>query len=70
LVCRLHQASQRKKVYARLVEKGIETFLPLQKRLKQWSDRKKLVDEPLFRSYIFVRIGQRNTTMCSTPWVL
>jgi len=48
-----------KKVYARLVEKGIETFLPLQKRFKQWSDRKKLVDEPLFRSYIFVRIGQK-----------
>ncbi|MBC7126259.1 MAG: UpxY family transcription antiterminator [Bacteroidales bacterium] len=45
-----------KKVYARLVEKGIETFLPLQKKLKQWSDRKKLVDEPLFRSYIFVHI--------------
>lgn len=48
-----------KKVYARLVEKGIETFLPLQKKLKQWSDRKKMVDEPLFRSYIFVHIGQK-----------
>lgn len=45
-----------KKVFERLVEKGIETFLPLQKRLKQWSDRKKMVDEPLFRSYIFVHI--------------
>lgn len=48
-----------KKVYARLVEKGIETFLPLQRKLKQWSDRKKLVDEPLFRSYIFVRIDSK-----------
>lgn len=48
-----------KKVYARLVEKGIETFLPLQKKLKQWSDRKKMVEEPLFRSYIFVHIGQK-----------
>ncbi len=45
-----------KKVYSRLVEKGIETFLPLQKILKQWSDRKKMVEEPLFRSYIFVHI--------------
>ncbi|QKG81008.1 UpxY family transcription antiterminator [Tenuifilum thalassicum] len=45
-----------KKVYTRLVEKGIETFLPLQKRLKHWSDRKKWVEEPLFRSYIFVRV--------------
>lgn len=48
-----------KKVYTRLVEAGIETFLPLQKRLKQWSDRKKMVEEPLFNSYIFVRITQR-----------
>jgi transcription antitermination factor NusG len=49
-----------KKVYTRLTEKGIETFLPLQKRLKQWSDRKKIVEEPLFNSYIFVRIEQKD----------
>ena len=45
-----------KKVYDRLVAAGIETYLPLQRRLKQWSDRKKMVEEPLFRSYIFVKI--------------
>jgi transcription antitermination factor NusG len=45
-----------KRVYERLVETGIDTFLPLMKVLKQWSDRKKWVEEPLFRSYIFVRI--------------
>ena len=33
-----------------------EFYLPLEKRLKQWSDRKKWVEEPLFRSYIFVHI--------------
>lgn len=49
-----------KKVYARLEEKGIETFLPLQKRMKQWSDRKKMVEEPLFRSYIFVHIETKD----------
>lgn len=47
-----------KKVNARLAEAGIETFLPLLKILKQWSDRKKWVEEPLFRSYLFVRISQ------------
>lgn len=36
--------------------KGIETYLPLQRKLKQWSDRKKWVEEPLITSYIFVRI--------------
>lgn len=49
-----------KKVYERLVATGIETYLPLQHRLKQWSDRKKIVEEPLFRSYIFVRITQKD----------
>jgi transcription antitermination factor NusG len=45
-----------KKAHADLLEKGIEAYLPLQRTLKQWSDRKKWVEEPLFRSYIFVRI--------------
>ena len=39
-------------------EAGIDTFLPLMKVMKQWSDRKKWVEEPLFRSYLFVRIKQ------------
>ena len=39
-------------------EGGIDTFLPLIKVLKQWSDRKKWVEEPLFRSYLFVYINQ------------
>ena len=45
-----------KKAYAELVKKGIDAYLPLQRNLKQWSDRKKWVEEPLFRSYIFVNI--------------
>jgi len=36
----------------------IESYLPLQKKLKQWSDREKWVEEPLFRSYIFVKIDK------------
>lgn len=45
-----------KKVASELSRFGIEHYLPLQKVLKQWSDRKKWVEEPLFRSYVFVRI--------------
>ncbi len=41
-----------------LQKTGIETYLPLVKTLKQWSDRKKWVEEPLFRSYVFVHIAQ------------
>lgn len=43
-----------KKVNTRLQEKGITTYLPLVKILKQWSDRKKWVEEPAFKSYIFI----------------
>ena len=47
-----------KKAYAELVRKGIDAYLPMSRNLKQWSDRKKWVEEPLFRSYIFVNIPQ------------
>ncbi len=45
-----------KKIYDNLIEQRIDAFLPLQKTLKQWSDRKKWVEEPIFRSYLFVNI--------------
>ena len=47
-----------KKAYAELVKKGIDAYLPMQRALKHWSDRKKWVEEPLFRSYIFVNITE------------
>jgi transcriptional antiterminator RfaH len=47
-----------KKAYAELVKKGITAYLPLMRTLRQWSDRKKWIDEPLFRSYIFVHIPE------------
>jgi len=49
-----------KLVYQRLVEAGIETFLPLQKTYRMWSDRKKLVEKPLLSSYIFVKTNSKN----------
>ncbi len=48
-----------KKVAAQLQNAGIETYLPLITRLKQWSDRKKRVEEPLFRSYVFVHVSSK-----------
>ena len=46
-----------KKVAARLEDKGIESFLPLHTVLRQWSDRRKKVEEPLFNCYVFVHIN-------------
>ena len=45
-----------KKVSSELEKHGIDHYLPLIKILKQWSDRKKWVHEPLFKSYIFVYV--------------
>ncbi len=44
-----------KKVNALLIEHEFETFLPLIKTLRAWSDRKKKVEIPLIPSYIFVK---------------
>lgn len=48
-----------KKTYDALIRKGIISYLPLRKTLKQWSDRKKIVEEPLIKSYIFVYISSK-----------
>jgi len=45
-----------KKVYADLTAQGIECFLPVQKQLRQWKDRKKWVEMPLMPGYCFVYI--------------
>ena len=44
-----------KKVFERLSDLGIDVYCPCQRTLKKWSDRKKWVNEPVFKSYIFVK---------------
>ena len=51
-----------KKVNRVLDQKGIECWCPLRKSERQWSDRKKIVEEPLFTSYVFVRITESEKT--------
>lgn len=45
-----------KKIYLELLKQNFEAYLPLQKVLRQWKDRKKMVEVPLFSSYIFVKV--------------
>ena len=47
-----------KKVSRVLERKGVECWCPLKKTERQWSDRKKVIEEPLFTSYVFVRINE------------
>ena len=48
-----------KKAESELQAKEIECFLPLQRKLQQWSDRKKWVEVPLIPGYIFVKISSK-----------
>jgi transcription antitermination factor NusG len=45
-----------KKVAARLEEAGYKVYCPLQKVVRKWSDRTKVVEEPLFKGYLFIQI--------------
>jgi transcriptional antiterminator RfaH len=49
-----------KQVFERLTEAEVETFLPMQKTYRTWSDRKKMIEKPLLSSYIFVKINDHN----------
>ena len=51
-----------KKAYQALLDKNIEAYLPLHRQLKQWSDRKKWIEEPLLKSYLFVCIQPAQQT--------
>ena len=50
------QPRKEKVVDRELTKRGYESYLPLRKELHQWKDRKKMVECPLFNSYVFVRI--------------
>lgn len=64
------KSRQEKKVRDLLLKGGFEVFLPMQKVMRQWSDRRKKVDVPLFNSYIFVKDQEfRITDILQTPGV-
>ena len=47
-----------KKVDELLMQKGFESWCPVQKQERQWSDRKKIIETPLFRSYVFIKASK------------
>ena len=60
-----------KQVNTRLDETGVETYLPLQKTYRQWSDRRKLVEKPLLSSYVFVKVVPKDFPIVyKTPGVV
>lgn len=50
------QSNREKRVFERLTTLGIESFLPLQEEIHQWSDRRKKVQRLIIPMCIFVRV--------------
>ena len=60
-----------KKVAERLRSKNCQVFAPMETKIKQWSDRKKKVEEPFFKSYVFVQFDEANKyEILNTPGVV
>ncbi|TAE28686.1 MAG: UpxY family transcription antiterminator [Cytophagales bacterium] len=54
----LYTKSRNEKLVAeKLRQRGIEVYCPLHKTRRKWSDRYKIIEEPLFRSYCFVQLA-------------
>ena len=49
-------ARHEKVVDQELRDLGITSFLPLAKQVRQWSDRRKVVEFPVFGCYVFVKV--------------
>ncbi|HEX4487765.1 MAG TPA: UpxY family transcription antiterminator [Terriglobales bacterium] len=67
------RARHEKRVAERLQELGFTIFLPLVKETRRWSDRKKVVELPLFGCYVFVKFAasnQKRLRVCQTDGVL
>ena len=59
------------KVAEDLRASNIEVYCPMRREVRQWSDRKKKVQTPLFPTYIFVRLEAKDRNMVfSVPFIL
>lgn len=60
-----------KKVAENLSKHQVENYCPLNRVVRQWSDRKKVIYEPLFTSYVFVKISEKeHLSIRKTPGVI
>lgn len=68
----LYTKSRSEKLVAKgLREQNIEVYCPLYKTKRKWSDRTKIVEEPLFRSYCFVNLPETDRArVFGTPGVV
>lgn len=66
------QSRHEKKVAAELAERSINAFVPTIREVRKWSDRRKVIDVPMFSCYVFVRVShwqQAYSRVLHTPGV-
>ena len=66
------RSNYEKKVASQFTLRGITTYLPLWQEVHNWSDRRKLVEVPVFRGYVFARFedsGRNRLSILQTPGV-
>ena len=51
------KSNTEKKLYEKIIARGILAYLPLRKIKKKWSDRIKMCEEPAFKSYVFAKLN-------------
>ena len=51
-----------KKVDDKLLQQGFDSWCPVEKKERYWTDRKKIIEVPLFRSYVFVKMSKEDHT--------
>jgi len=57
----IHTYAKHEKVVAQEIsDLGMTAFLPVVKEVRQWSDRRKTIESPLFSCYVFVKLVPRN----------
>src|SRR5688572_10340408 len=68
----VHVRSNFERIVSRnLEDKGYELFLPMYRSRRQWSDRTKQIDIPLFAGYVFCRLDPQNRLpVLSVPGVV
>jgi transcription antitermination factor NusG len=57
-----------KQIWQELTNQRIEAYLPTHKIRRRWSDRYKIVEEPLFKNYLFVRTDARQYRQALKPY--
>ena len=63
--------NRERKILENLKEQNLTCYLPLQESLRIWSDRKKWIEAPLFKSYVFVKVSYKEFfNVLSIPGVI